>query len=148
MFAGEVTHVAREVGTEGRLGGQVRVTNVGGMWKDLTDNVNIMAANLTLQVRTIAVSTSGYETVVPANPSPTLAPSNNGYSYVIPPLRSCDDRLIETCLHDNIRVQESDITHIVEREHICHLERYKKQVLRALSLTILEKSSGHRRTYI
>ncbi|KAG2095663.1 nonidentical kinase-1 [Suillus discolor] len=58
LFADEVTHVAREVGTEGRLGGQAHVTNVGGTWKDLTDNVNIMAANLTLQVRTIAVATT------------------------------------------------------------------------------------------
>ncbi|KAG0694624.1 hypothetical protein DFH29DRAFT_959340 [Suillus ampliporus] len=58
LFADEVTRVAREVGTEGRLGGQARVTNVGGTWKDLTDNVNIMAANLTLQVRTIAVATT------------------------------------------------------------------------------------------
>ncbi|KAG2037088.1 hypothetical protein BDR03DRAFT_934152 [Suillus americanus] len=58
LFADEVTRVAREVGTEGRLGGQARVTNVGGTWKDLTDNVNVMAANLTLQVRTIAVATT------------------------------------------------------------------------------------------
>ena len=46
LFADEVTRVAREVGTEGRLGGQARVTNVGGTWKDLTDNVNVMAANV------------------------------------------------------------------------------------------------------
>ncbi|KAH8103228.1 hypothetical protein DFH11DRAFT_1692635 [Phellopilus nigrolimitatus] len=58
VFADEVTRLAREVGTEGRLGGQARVTNVGGTWKDLTDNVNAMAANLTLQVRTIAVATT------------------------------------------------------------------------------------------
>ncbi|KAL4267517.1 histidine kinase [Pleurotus pulmonarius] len=58
VFADEVTRVAREVGTEGRLGGQARVTNVGGTWKALTDNVNVMAANLTLQVRTIAVATT------------------------------------------------------------------------------------------
>jgi len=48
VFADEVTRVAREVGTEGRLGGQARVTNVGGTWKDLTDNVNVMAANVSL----------------------------------------------------------------------------------------------------
>ncbi|MBO0690481.1 MAG: HAMP domain-containing protein, partial [Candidatus Dormibacteraeota bacterium] len=53
-FAGEVTRVAREVGTEGRLGGQAQVTDVGGVWKDLTENVNFMAANLTSQVRNIA----------------------------------------------------------------------------------------------
>ena len=53
-FAGEVTRVAREVGTEGKLGGQARVSGVGGIWKDLTDNVNSMAGNLTAQVRNIA----------------------------------------------------------------------------------------------
>ncbi|GBF08245.1 hybrid signal transduction histidine kinase J, partial [Deinococcus aerius] len=53
-FAGEVTRVAREVGTEGRLGGQADVRGVGGTWKDLTDNVNGMASNLTNQVRNIA----------------------------------------------------------------------------------------------
>ncbi|MBI4515669.1 MAG: response regulator, partial [Deltaproteobacteria bacterium] len=53
-FASEVTRVAREVGTEGRLGGQAVVRGVAGTWKDLTDNVNIMAANLTDQVRGIA----------------------------------------------------------------------------------------------
>ena len=52
-FAGEVTRVAREVGTEGRLGGQADVPGVAGTWKDLTDNVNVMAANLTEQVRGI-----------------------------------------------------------------------------------------------
>ena len=53
-FASEVTRVAREVGTEGNLGGQAEVKGVGGTWKDLTDNVNLMAANLTGQVRNIA----------------------------------------------------------------------------------------------
>ena len=52
-FASEVTRVAREVGTEGKLGGQAQVSGVGGTWKDLTDNVNFMAANLTDQVRGI-----------------------------------------------------------------------------------------------
>jgi len=52
-FAGEVTRVAREVGTEGKLGGQAQVSGVGGTWKDLTDNVNFMASNLTEQVRGI-----------------------------------------------------------------------------------------------
>jgi HAMP domain-containing protein/signal transduction histidine kinase/CheY-like chemotaxis protein len=52
-FAGEVTRVAREVGTEGKLGGQALVQGVGGTWKDLTDNVNFMASNLTEQVRGI-----------------------------------------------------------------------------------------------
>ena len=53
-FAGEVSRVAREVGSEGKLGGQAQVLGVGGVWKDLTDNVNSMAANLTGQVRNIA----------------------------------------------------------------------------------------------
>src|SRR5207245_2645171 len=53
-FANEVTRVAREVGTEGKLGGQADVKGVGGTWKDLTDNVNTMASNLTDQVRGIA----------------------------------------------------------------------------------------------
>src|SRR5260221_10892707 len=53
-FASEVTRVAREVGTEGKLGGQARVGGVGGTWKDLTENVNMMAGNLTNQVRGIA----------------------------------------------------------------------------------------------
>ncbi|MFH9979053.1 HAMP domain-containing protein, partial [Streptomyces sp. NPDC017179] len=53
-FADEVTRVAREVGTEGRLGGQADVQGVSGTWKDLTDNVNVMASNLTGQVRSIA----------------------------------------------------------------------------------------------
>jgi HAMP domain-containing protein/CheY-like chemotaxis protein/signal transduction histidine kinase len=53
-FASEVTRVAREVGTEGKLGGQAQVTGVAGTWKDLTDNVNSMAGNLTAQVRNIA----------------------------------------------------------------------------------------------
>ncbi|MGW7004926.1 HAMP domain-containing protein [Streptomyces sp. NPDC054933] len=58
-FGDEVTRVAREVGTEGRLGGQARVRDVSGIWKDLTENVNIMANNLTSQVRSIAaVSTA------------------------------------------------------------------------------------------
>ncbi len=58
-FAGEVTRVAREVGTEGRLGGQANVLGVAGTWKDLTDSVNSMASNLTAQVRNIAeVSTA------------------------------------------------------------------------------------------
>src|SRR6202022_931318 len=53
-FAAEVTRVAREVGTDGTLGGQAQVPGVGGTWKDLTDTVNVMAANLTEQVRGIA----------------------------------------------------------------------------------------------
>jgi len=57
-FAGEVTRVAREVGTEGRLGGQANVPGAAGTWKDLTDNVNLLAGNLTAQVRNIAEVTT------------------------------------------------------------------------------------------
>ncbi len=57
-FAGEVTRVAREVGTEGKLGGQAEVRGVAGTWKDLTDSVNAMATNLTSQVRNIAEVTT------------------------------------------------------------------------------------------
>src|SRR5206468_1372811 len=53
-FASEVTRVAREVGTEGKLGGQAQVRGVSGIWKDLTESVNFMAGNLTDQVRNIA----------------------------------------------------------------------------------------------
>ena len=57
-FAAEVTRVAKEVGTEGKLGGQADVKGVSGTWKDLTDNVNVLAANLTTQVRNIAKVTT------------------------------------------------------------------------------------------
>src|SRR5207245_2291956 len=57
-FASEVTRVAREVGSEGKLGGQADVRDVGGTWKDLTDSVNMMAGNLTAQVRNIAEVTT------------------------------------------------------------------------------------------
>ena len=58
IFAEQVTTVAREVGTEGKLGGQAEVPNVAGTWKDLTDNVNCLASNLTNQVRNIALVTT------------------------------------------------------------------------------------------
>ncbi|MHB1422095.1 MAG: HAMP domain-containing protein [Gemmataceae bacterium] len=61
-FASEVTRVAREVGTEGKLGGQARVEGVSGTWKDLTDSVNFMAGNLTAQVRNIAAVTTAVAT--------------------------------------------------------------------------------------
>src|SRR5258707_711945 len=61
-FVSEVTRVAREVGTEGKLGGQAKVEGVAGTWKDLTDNVNLMAANLTGQVRNIAEVTTAVAT--------------------------------------------------------------------------------------
>src|SRR5207253_101182 len=58
LFTDEVTRVAREVGTEGQLGGRAQVRGVSGVWKDLTDNVNFMASNLTSQVRNIAQVTT------------------------------------------------------------------------------------------
>lgn len=58
IFASEVTRVAREVGTEGMLGGQAQVKGVAGTWRDLTESVNYMASNLTNQVRNIAVVTT------------------------------------------------------------------------------------------
>ena len=58
IFAEQVTGVAREVGTEGKLGGQAEVPNVAGTWKDLTESVNLMASNLTSQVRNIAQVTT------------------------------------------------------------------------------------------
>jgi signal transduction histidine kinase/DNA-binding response OmpR family regulator/HAMP domain-containing protein len=61
-FASEVTRVAREVGTEGKLGGQAEVSGVAGTWKDLTDSVNLMAGNLTSQVRNIAAVTTAVAT--------------------------------------------------------------------------------------
>src|SRR5207253_1433784 len=61
-FAAEVTRVAREVGTEGKLGGQADVKDVAGTWKDLTDSVNFMAGNLTAQVRNIADVTKAVAT--------------------------------------------------------------------------------------
>src|SRR5439155_89875 len=61
-FAAEVTRVAREVGTEGKLGGQADVRGVAGTWKDLTDSVNSMASNLTSQVRNIAAVTTAVAT--------------------------------------------------------------------------------------
>jgi hypothetical protein len=62
-FAGEVTRVAREVGTEGKLGEQAEVRGVAGTWKDLTDSVNGMAGNLTAQVRNIADATTAVANV-------------------------------------------------------------------------------------
>ena len=61
-FAAEVTRVAKEVGSEGKLGGQADVRGVAGTWKDLTDNVNFMASNLTSQVRNIANVTTAVAT--------------------------------------------------------------------------------------
>src|SRR5207253_2807733 len=64
-FADEVTRVAREVGTEGKLGGQAEVEGVAGTWKELTDSVNLMAGNLTGQVRNIADFTTALHDALP-----------------------------------------------------------------------------------
>src|SRR5207253_1656860 len=74
-FASEVTRVAREVGTEGKLGGQAQVKGVGGVWADLTDNVNAMAANLTGQVRNIAEVTTAVATGAFSKTLPVDVPS-------------------------------------------------------------------------
>jgi hypothetical protein len=71
LLRGEVTRVAREVGTEGKLGGQAQVRGVGGVWKGLTDNVNMMAANLTGQVRNIAEVTTPSPTATCPKKSPS-----------------------------------------------------------------------------
>jgi HAMP domain-containing protein len=71
-FASEVTRVAREVGSEGKLGGQATVEGVGGVWKDLTDSVNGMASNLTGQVRNIAEVTTAVAKVTCRERSPWM----------------------------------------------------------------------------
>ena len=70
-----MSRVAREVGTEGKLGGQAQVSGVAGTWKDLTDNVNLMAANLTGQVRNIAEVATGR---CPGGPFPEDHRRRNG----------------------------------------------------------------------
>ena len=76
-FASEVTRVAREVGTEGRLGGQAQVPGVAGTWKDLTDNVNSMASNLTGQVRNIAEVATASPAVTCRRRSPSTCPAKS-----------------------------------------------------------------------
>jgi HAMP domain-containing protein len=72
-FASEVTRVAREVGAEGKLGGQAEVRGVAGTWKDLTDSVNFMAGSLTAQVRNIATVTQQWQTVTSLRRSPSMS---------------------------------------------------------------------------
>jgi len=73
-FVSELTRVAREVGTEGRLGQAAAVTiEVGGVWKDLTDNVNLMAGNLTGQVRNIAMVTTAVANGICPRRSPSMS---------------------------------------------------------------------------
>src|SRR4051794_22890100 len=86
-FASEVTRVAREVGVEGRLGGQAQVKGVGGTWKDLTDNVNMMASNLTNQQRNIAQLTTA---VAMGDLSKKNTVGVNGDILALPTRRSSD----------------------------------------------------------
>ncbi len=77
-FAFEVTRVAREVGTEGKLGGQAEVRGVAGTWKDLTDSVNMMASNLTNQVRGIAKVVTAVATGNPETKTRHRIPGRSG----------------------------------------------------------------------
>src|SRR5205085_817201 len=86
-FASEVTRVAREVGTEGKLGGQADVPGVGGTWKDLTDSVNSMASNLTAQVRNIAEVTTA---VAEGDLSKKITVDVKGEILQLPTRRSSD----------------------------------------------------------
>src|SRR5205823_1030239 len=92
-FAAEVTRVAREVGTDGKLGGQAVVPGVAGTWKDLTDNVNSMASNLTNQVRnitdvTIAVANGDLSKKITVDPYTTLFRSKDTINTMVDQLRS------------------------------------------------------------
>ena len=69
--------MAREVGSEGILGGQAEVKGVAGTWKDLTDNVNMMARNLTAQVRNIAEVTTAIATAISPGKSPSMSPEKS-----------------------------------------------------------------------
>ena len=79
-FASEVTRVAREVGTEGKLGGQADVPGVAGTWKDLTDTVNSMASNLTAQVRNIADVTTAVAAATSRRRSPSTSAARSSSS--------------------------------------------------------------------
>jgi osomolarity two-component system sensor histidine kinase NIK1 len=79
-FATEVSKVAREVGTDGTLGGQAQVANVEGKWKDLTENVNTMASNLTIQVRSISTVT---QAIANGDMSQTINVEANGEIQVL-----------------------------------------------------------------
>jgi osomolarity two-component system sensor histidine kinase NIK1 len=86
VFADEVTRVAREVGTEGRLGGQARVTNVGGTWKDLTDNVNVMANNVGDNLNKIVFLIMRFGIADPASSDHCCC---DGVSLVVQPTSHC-----------------------------------------------------------
>src|SRR5205809_931540 len=97
-FASEVTRVAKEVGTEGKLGGQAKVEGVSGTWKDLTDNVNSMAGNLTGQVRNIAQVTkigraSGREKKITADVKGEMLELKNTINTMVDQLCSFADEV-------------------------------------------------------
>src|SRR5262245_51301114 len=100
-FASEVTRVAREVGTDGKLGGQARVPGVAGTWKDLTDNVNQLASNLTNQVRNIALVTKA---VASGDLSQKIAVEANGE---ILELKETINRMVE-----QLRAFASEVTRV------------------------------------
>jgi CheY-like chemotaxis protein/signal transduction histidine kinase/HAMP domain-containing protein len=100
IFTAEVTRVAREVGTEGKLGGQAQVPGVAGTWKDLTDNVNVMAANLTEQVRGIvkvvtAVANGALTQKLTVNAKGEVAALKDNINTMIDNLRLTTDRNTE-----------------------------------------------------
>ncbi|KAI9281112.1 hypothetical protein BY458DRAFT_430143 [Sporodiniella umbellata] len=101
VFASEVTRVSKEVGTEGKLGGQADVPNVAGTWKDLTDNVNMMAANLTTQVRSIAEVT---EAVAMGDLSKKIAVETNG--------EILDLKNIVNDMVDQLRIFAAEVTRV------------------------------------
>ena len=101
-FAAEVTRVAREVGTEGKLGGQAQVPGVAGTWKDLTDNVNFMASNLTAQVRNIAeVATADRRAATSRRRSPSTCAA-----------RSCCSRRRSTRWSSSCRSFAAEVTRV------------------------------------
>src|SRR5205823_331997 len=94
-FAAEVTRVAREVGTEGKLGGQAQVGGVAGTWKDLTDSVNSMASNLTGQVRNIAevttaVANGDLSRKITVDVKGEILELKNTINTMVPPRRASD----------------------------------------------------------
>src|SRR5205823_1891509 len=100
-FAGEVARVAKEVGTDGKLGGQAQVKGVAGVWKDLTDNVNSMAANLTGQVRNIAEVTTA---VAKGDLSKKITAEARGEIFELKTTRSTTDHQLNAFAGEVARV--------------------------------------------
>jgi len=108
-FAAEVTRVAREVGTDGKLGGQADVRGVAGTWKDLTDSVNSMASNLTAQVRNIAAVTTAVATgefikKITVDVKGEILELKGTINTMVDQLRSFDRRLL-VCARSRFRRQ-------------------------------------------